>query len=180
MRKHTGASWSMKPQFPEPGPHCPQGILPAVECQKCLVHPSFLGEVGVKGHCCLCLLGPERCEQGILPSRKNPLPLDRTSGSSWARDLDAAPGLVGFPAFPLTAFPASLCAPGLVFWVNPKNTEFALSNVPRGGPGRRRMVMGRELCLPCSLRLFEGFCGPHEGCPQGPEDVWGEIIWLLI
>lgn len=180
MRKHTGAFWSKKPQVPERGPYCPQGTLLAMGCQKCLVHPSFPGEVGVKGHCCLCLLGLERCEQRIVPSRKNPLPLDRTAGNSWARDLDGASELVGFPAFPLAAFPAPVCPAWLVFWVNPKNTEFTLSNVPLGGPGWRRMMVGREQCLPCSQRLFEGFCGLHEGCPQRPEDVWGEIIWLLI
>lgn len=32
------------------------------------------------------------------------------------------------------AFPASVCPACLVFWVNPENTEFALSNVPLGGP----------------------------------------------
>lgn len=78
------------------------------------------------------------------------------------------------------AFPASVCPAWLVFWVNPKNTEFTLRNVPLGGLRWRRMVTGRELCLPCSEGLFEGFCGLHEGCPQGPEDVWCEIIWLLI
>lgn len=72
----------MKPQLPElgtplsPGHPACRGVSEAFG-----LSPLFPGEVGAKGHRRLCPL-ERRCEQGIVPPRKNPLPLDRPAGNS--------------------------------------------------------------------------------------------------
>lgn len=50
------------------------------------------------------------------------------------------------------AFPASVCPAWLVFWANPKNTEFTLRNVPLGGPGLEKDGGGEGTVPP----LFRG------------------------
>lgn len=74
------------------------------------------------------------------------------------------------------AFPASACPGWLVFWANPKNTEFTLRTVPLGGPWRSRRVAGGN----CGSPVHGARLKVSVGSPQGPEDVWGEISWRLI